>query len=67
MTKKELIRKAAIQIFREKGYSGTTLRDISREAGVSVSTVSYYYGSKENMYKTLFPEDMAQQEPKRRE
>lgn len=26
MTKKELIRKAAIQIFREKGYSGTTLR-----------------------------------------
>ena len=54
MTKKELIRKAAIQIFREKGYSGTTLRDISREAGVSVSTVSYYYGSKENMYKKLF-------------
>ena len=49
MTKKELIRKAAIQIFREKGYIGTTLRDISREAGVSVSTVSYYYGSKENM------------------
>ena len=55
--KKEQIEKAARRLFREKGYHDTSLRDISRQAGVSVSSISYYFGTKEDLYHILFPEE----------
>ena len=53
--KKEKIEKAARRLFGEKGYHDTSLRDISRQAGVSVSSISYYFGTKEELYQTLMP------------
>ena len=55
LTKKEQIRKAAKKLFKENGYQDTSLRDISREAGVNVSSISYYFGTKEELYQELFP------------
>jgi AcrR family transcriptional regulator len=51
--KKSAILNAASVVFLEKGYVGTTLNEIAREAGVSVSTVYQYFGSKENLFLAL--------------
>lgn len=54
LDKKERIGRAAARLFKEKGYTGTSLRDISREAKVNVSSISYYFGTKEALYRELF-------------
>lgn len=51
--KKEAIEKAARRLFKEKGYHDTSLRDISRQAGVSVSSISYYFGGKKELYAAI--------------
>jgi AcrR family transcriptional regulator len=44
-TKNE-IRAAALELFWERGYHGTTVRQIASEAGVAVANVYHYYPSK---------------------
>jgi len=39
----------AEKLFAEKGFEGTSVRDIAKEACGNVSMVSYYFGSKENL------------------
>jgi AcrR family transcriptional regulator len=51
---KERILQAALKLFAEKGFEGTTVRDICEEAGVNVSLVSYYFGGKEKVLYALF-------------
>ena len=63
LTKKEQIRKAAKKLFKENGYQDTSLRDISREAGVNVSSISYYFGTKEELYQELFPKSKEETVP----
>ncbi len=45
--------KAAIKVFAQNGFDGTTVKDLADEAGVNVSMVSYYFGGKECLYKTM--------------
>ena len=66
-SKKERIGKAAAKLFREKGYYDTSLRDISRAAGVNVSSISYYFGTKEELHHLLFPEQEKEKAPDKRE
>ena len=40
---------AAEELFAEKGFSGTSVRDIADAADVNVAMISYYFGSKEKM------------------
>lgn len=40
----------AEQLFAQYGYDGTTLRHITREAGVNLAAVNYYLGDKETLY-----------------
>jgi len=40
---------AALEAFLEYGYSGATMRDIARRAGLSVPGVYHYYASKQDM------------------
>ncbi len=42
---------AAIALFAEKGYEGTSVRDLATEAGVNVAAVSYHFGSKDALYQ----------------
>jgi AcrR family transcriptional regulator len=51
---KERILAAARKLFAEKGYDGTTVRDICDQAGVNVSLVSYHFGGKEKVLHALF-------------
>ena len=44
----------AEKLFSEKGFSGTSIRDISQFADINVSMISYYFGSKEKLIEALF-------------
>ncbi|WP_229208735.1 TetR/AcrR family transcriptional regulator [Dyadobacter luticola] len=44
----------AEQLFAQKGFAGTSVRDIAQEADVNVSMISYYFGSKEKLIEALF-------------
>ena len=44
---RERILNAAEQLFSEQGISGTSLRAVTRAAGVNLASVHYYFGSKE--------------------
>jgi AcrR family transcriptional regulator len=48
------IQVAAKKIFAQKGYEGTSIREIVREAQVNISLISYYYGGKEALFLSLF-------------
>lgn len=48
------IMEIAEQLFADKGYDGTSVRDIADEAGVNVAMISYYFGSKEKLMESLF-------------
>jgi len=41
---------AAMELFAEKGYEGTSVRDLATAAGVNVAAVSYHFGSKDALY-----------------
>ncbi|MHB1921122.1 MAG: TetR/AcrR family transcriptional regulator [Chitinophagaceae bacterium] len=51
--KRENILEAAEQLFAEKGYEGTSVRDIARQARVNIAMISYYFGSKEKLFGAL--------------
>ncbi len=45
---------AATQLFGEKGFEGTSVRDIAHAAEVNVAMISYYFGSKEKLMEAIF-------------
>src|SRR5512138_657276 len=48
------IMEAAEKLFSEKGFDGTSVRDIAEEAGVNLAMISYYFGSKEKLMQAIF-------------
>lgn len=48
-TQKRLI-ESAERIFAEKGYHGTSVRDITNAASANVAAVNYHFGSKEGLF-----------------
>ena len=42
---------AAERLFAERGFSGTSVRAVTHEAGVSVSAANYHFGSKEALLR----------------
>jgi AcrR family transcriptional regulator len=48
------IMEAAETLFAEKGFNGTSVRDIAEKAKVNLAMVSYYFGSKEKLLEALF-------------
>jgi len=53
MDKKEQIINAAIDLFAQKGFEGTSIRDLAAKADVNVAMVNYYFGSKEKLFEAL--------------
>jgi AcrR family transcriptional regulator len=51
--KREHILVVAEQLFGERGFDGTSVRDIAQSAGVNLAMISYYFGSKEKLLAAL--------------
>jgi len=52
--KQQEILNAAERLFEEKGFDGTSVRDIAKEADVNIAMISYYFGSKDKLLEALF-------------
>jgi AcrR family transcriptional regulator len=53
---------AALRLFRETGYEGTTMRAVAREAGVSTGNAYYYFSSKEELIREFYARNQAEHE-----
>ena len=51
---RERILSAAQELFSEKGFEATSVRDITTEAGCNVASVNYHFGGKDNLYLETF-------------
>ena len=47
------ILQVAETLFAEKGFDGTSIRDIAKEAKINIAMVSYYFGSKEQLLESI--------------
>src|SRR5437588_2708879 len=50
---RESILESAEKLFAERGYDGASLGDIAADAGLSRGTPSYFFGSKEKLYREV--------------
>jgi TetR/AcrR family transcriptional regulator, regulator of cefoperazone and chloramphenicol sensitivity len=46
----------ALQLFSEKGFAKTSTRAIAEAAGVNIAAISYYFGDKAGLYRSVFTE-----------
>jgi AcrR family transcriptional regulator len=51
--KREHIITKAIELFSEKGFEGSSIRDLATIADVNIAMVNYYFGSKEKLYEAV--------------
>jgi AcrR family transcriptional regulator len=56
--KREHLLEVAERLFAQNGYEAVSIRDLATEAGVNVAMVSYYFQSKDNLFKTLLENRM---------
>lgn len=53
MDARETILSTAMKLFGEKGFEGTSVRDIAKAAEVNLAMISYYFGSKEKLFEQV--------------
>ncbi|MDY0408678.1 TetR family transcriptional regulator [Paracerasibacillus soli] len=51
-TKQKILDTASL-LFYQKGFSGTSVRDIAEKASVNVSAISYYFRSKQGLLENV--------------
>ena len=44
----------AEKLFADKGFKGTSVREIADEAGINLAMISYYFGSKVKLMEAIF-------------
>ena len=50
---KNRILDAATTLFAQKGFDGTSIREICKKANVNVCMISYYWGGKQELYQGI--------------
>ena len=50
---KARILEAATQLFAQKGFDGTSIREICKKANVNLCMISYYWGGKQELYNGI--------------
>jgi AcrR family transcriptional regulator len=53
---RERLLHAALRLFAAQGFAKTSIREIASSAGVNIAAISYYFGDKAGLYRTLFNE-----------
>src|SRR5450755_2631636 len=53
-TKQIQLLDTAEMLFSQKGFDGTSVRDIAEAAGINTAMISYYFGSKEKLMEEIF-------------
>ena len=56
MNAKEKIVEVAQKLFVNQGYQGTSVREISSQADVNISAISYYFSGKKGLYEACIQE-----------
>lgn len=56
---RERIRKAALEVFAERGFRGATMPEIARRAGVAPANLYRYYDDKDALFAAVVPDDLA--------
>ena len=51
--RRELILEAALEVFSEKGYKGSTITHIAEKAGINRGLIYHYFTNKEDLYKSI--------------
>ncbi len=49
---------AARTLFAKKGFEAVSVREIAKESSQNISMISYYFGSKEGLYKYILSDHM---------
>jgi TetR/AcrR family transcriptional regulator, fatty acid metabolism regulator protein len=55
--KRRALLAAAVRVFARSGYHGARVGDIAAEAGVAHGLIYHYFGSKEDVLRTIFREN----------
>jgi AcrR family transcriptional regulator len=50
------ILKASLHLFAEKGFHGTSMRDIAREADITEGLIYHYFASKRDLFRAIIEE-----------
>jgi AcrR family transcriptional regulator len=50
---RERVRRAAAQLFADRGFKKVTVRDICRGARANVAAVNYHFGDKNGLYREV--------------
>ena len=64
MSTKNKILDAAENLFADKGFNGTSLREITSLADVNLAAVNYHFGSKKELIKAVMSRYMNELSPK---
>jgi TetR/AcrR family transcriptional regulator len=56
MAKREMIMEEAEKIFAERGFYGSSIRDIAKACGSNVALIYYYFKDKEDLYEKILDE-----------
>ena len=54
--RREDILSASLQLFAEKGFHGTSMRDIAREADITEGLIYHYFASKRDLFRAIIEE-----------
>jgi len=55
---------SALELFREKGFEPTTMRDIAQKAEVATGAAYYYYSSKDAIVADFYQRSCAEMQPR---
>jgi AcrR family transcriptional regulator len=64
MSTKNKILDAAEVLFSDKGFNGTSLREITSQAEVNLAAVNYHFGSKKELIKAVMSRYMSELSPR---
>jgi AcrR family transcriptional regulator len=54
--RREDILKASLHLFAEKGFHGTSMRDIAREADITEGLIYHYFADKRDLFRAIIEE-----------